>query len=117
MLSIVACDGDNKPDHQGEREISRNTIAQGMPDCFGEPVVITLVCFFHSHTRLRVRGSARHFLRPLLPRDTDFAQLGRIKRRGKAALCVIACDKREAFAQGSVSDEAIQTLGAIQDSG
>src|SRR5579872_3594693 len=29
--------------------------AQGMPDCFGEPVVTTLVCFFHSHTRLRVR--------------------------------------------------------------
>jgi hypothetical protein len=32
MLRIAACDGDNKPDHQGEREISRSPIVQGMPD-------------------------------------------------------------------------------------
>jgi hypothetical protein len=30
------------------------TIAQGRPDQFGEPVVITLVCFFTLHARLRV---------------------------------------------------------------
>jgi hypothetical protein len=30
------------------------TIAQGRPDCFGEPVVTMLVCFFISHARLRV---------------------------------------------------------------
>jgi hypothetical protein len=33
-----------KPGHRGERAISRNTIAQGRPACFGVPVVI-LVCF------------------------------------------------------------------------
>jgi hypothetical protein len=43
------------PVHQGEREISRNTIVQGMPDRFGVPVVTMLVCFLHLHTRLRVR--------------------------------------------------------------
>ena len=44
----------NKPDHQGERGGNRKTIVQGMPECFGEPVVTTLVCFHLSHTRLRV---------------------------------------------------------------
>jgi hypothetical protein len=36
-------------------------------------------------------------------------KLGRTPRREKAGVCrdVIACDKREAFAQGSESDEAI----------
>src|ERR1700716_2494355 len=34
-----------KPDHRGEHEVSRKTIAQGRPECSGEPVVITLVCF------------------------------------------------------------------------
>ena len=28
-----------KPDHREEREGNRKTIAQGMPECFGEPVV------------------------------------------------------------------------------
>jgi len=31
---------------RGERAISRNTIAQGVPDRFGRPVVTMLVCFF-----------------------------------------------------------------------
>ena len=35
-----------EPGHRGERRISRRTIAQGRPDCFGEPVVTTLVRFF-----------------------------------------------------------------------
>src|SRR5581483_8574531 len=29
--------------------------AQGMPECFGEPVVIMLACFFILHARPRVR--------------------------------------------------------------
>jgi hypothetical protein len=29
-----------KPDHRKEHEGNRKTIAQGMPECFGEPVVI-----------------------------------------------------------------------------
>ena len=35
-----------EPGHRGERRISRRTIAQGRPECFGEPVVTTLVRFF-----------------------------------------------------------------------
>jgi hypothetical protein len=44
-----------KPGHQGEYEGNRKTIARGMPECFGEPVVTLLVCFCFSHARLRVR--------------------------------------------------------------
>jgi len=29
-----------------------------MPECFGVPVVTTLVCFFHSHARLRVHWAS-----------------------------------------------------------
>jgi hypothetical protein len=43
-----------KPGLRGEHGISRKTIVQGMPDCFGEPVVTTLACFSLSHARLRV---------------------------------------------------------------
>jgi hypothetical protein len=42
-----------KPDHRGEHEVSRKTIAQGMPGDSGVTVVTTLVCFFHLHARLR----------------------------------------------------------------
>jgi hypothetical protein len=43
----------NKPGHRGEREVSRKTIARGMPGRSGVTVVTTLVCFFISHARLR----------------------------------------------------------------
>ena len=44
-----------KPDRRRERGISRKAIVQGMPECFGEPVVTMLVCFLFLRTRLRVR--------------------------------------------------------------
>ena len=37
----------NKPGTPGRSRISRDTIAQGMPDCFGVPVVTCLRAFFH----------------------------------------------------------------------
>jgi hypothetical protein len=33
MLRITPATVARKPDHRGEREASRNTIAQGRPDC------------------------------------------------------------------------------------
>src|ERR1700730_9408785 len=41
------------------------TIAQGMPDCFGEPVVITLVCFLTFAREAAGATGTRHSLRPL----------------------------------------------------
>ena len=45
----------NKRGHRGEREVSRKTIARGMPGETGVTVVTMLVCFFHLHARLRAR--------------------------------------------------------------
>ena len=43
----------NKHGHREEREVSRKTIARGMPGRSGVTVVTMLVCFFHLHARLR----------------------------------------------------------------
>jgi hypothetical protein len=43
----------NKPDHRGDHEVSRKTIARGMPGDSGVTVVTTLVWFYFSHARLR----------------------------------------------------------------
>src|SRR6266403_2644073 len=45
----------NKHGHRGEHEVSRKTIARGMPGDSGVTVVTMLVCFvLISHARLRV---------------------------------------------------------------
>ena len=44
----------NKHGHRGEHEVSRKTIARGMPGETGVTVVTMLVYFFHLYTRLRV---------------------------------------------------------------
>ena len=68
--------GYQSPAHRGDHEGNRNTIAQGVPDCFGGPVV-TNSCVFYLHTRLRVRKTPGIpcALYPL--RDTNDASLGR----------------------------------------
>jgi hypothetical protein len=52
------------------------TIVRGRPDCFGEPVVTTLVCFFNSHARLRVHQApgfpcALYFSGPTMTQNSD----------------------------------------------
>ena len=54
-----AGDGDNKPAHQGERDISRKAIAQGMSEC--SPLTCMLVCsFLMRKQRTRDRGCSAH---------------------------------------------------------
>jgi hypothetical protein len=69
-----------KPDHQGDREVNRKAIAQGMPDRFGEPVVTKLMCFFHLHMGPWVRRSTRHSPLPLLLRDNNGHNSGEVRR-------------------------------------
>jgi hypothetical protein len=61
----AAGDGDNKPAHRGEREVSRKAIAQGMSECFRCPV-----CSCAPIAQLLAHETAgaactRHSLRPL----------------------------------------------------
>src|SRR5258706_16124499 len=55
----------NKPGHRGEHEVSRKTIARGMPGDSGVTVVTnSCVCFFTHEAAGAL--SSRHSLRPLL---------------------------------------------------
>jgi hypothetical protein len=54
-----------KPDHRGEHEIGRKTIARGMPGDPGVTVVTMLVCYLHFAREAAGAAGARHSLRPL----------------------------------------------------
>ena len=54
-----------KRGHRGEREVSRKTIARGMPGETGVTVVTTLVCFIYFAREAAGALGARHSLRPL----------------------------------------------------
>ena len=70
LRKLSAGDGDNKPAHRGERDISRKAIAQGMSVC--SPLTCMLVCAFFALLAHETAGAARtrHSLRPLFKRGT-----------------------------------------------
>src|SRR6202022_1525592 len=55
----------NKPDHRGEHEVSRKTIACGNAGCSGATVVTTLVCYLHFAHEAAGAAGIRHSPRPL----------------------------------------------------
>jgi len=68
------------PVHRGEHGAAAKTIVQGMPDCFGEPVVTMLVYFFIFVREAAGAQNTRHSLLPL-SRDENDAELGQIMPR------------------------------------
>src|SRR6266849_2150189 len=77
----------NKPGHRGEREVSRKTIARGMPGRSGVTVVTMLVCFFHLHARLRARWAPGIPYALLILRGHELqANLARHARRDREAV-------------------------------
>jgi len=62
-VTNAAGDGSKRARFPGRSRISRNTIAQGMPDDPAEPVVPS-PCFFHC-TGAMGEAFTRHSLRPL----------------------------------------------------
>ncbi len=74
----------NKPGHRGEREVSRKTIARGMPGETGVTVVTTLVCLFSFACEAAGALDARHSLRPLFSWGGWFLQNSGASRRGNA---------------------------------
>ena|SRR5258706_7727659 len=61
-----------EPGHRGEHEVSRKTIARGMPGETGVTVVTTLVCLFFITHEAAGASSARHSLRPLISGGATF---------------------------------------------
>src|SRR5258707_11795846 len=80
----------NKPGHRGEREVSRKTIARGMPGETGVTVVTTLVCLFFYHTR-----GCGCIERPAFPAPSDLrgreiqANLARKPRRDREVVFAV----------------------------
>jgi hypothetical protein len=102
MVATPSATVTNKPDHRGEPEISRKTIARGMPGETGVTVVTTLVCFLYFAYEAAGASSARHSLRPLNRGLRKFlANLGRNARRDCEAVSQRHCEER--------SDEAIHS--------
>ena len=88
-----AGDGDNKPAHRGERDISRKAIAQGMSVC--SPLPCMLVCAFVCATGTRDRGCSAH---PAFPAPSVFEEGQRIcKTSGKT--CSEIADARHSGAR------------------
>jgi hypothetical protein len=74
----------NKPDRRGEREVSRKTIARGMPGDSGD---YARVLFSFAREAAGAAG-ARHSLRPLIfPRAGRSRQNSRERRGEIAKLC------------------------------
>jgi hypothetical protein len=88
LAELSADDGDNKPAHRGEHEVSRKAIAQGMSDCLRCPVCSCAPkCAFLAH---ETAGAARtrHSLRPLFEEaQTNLQKLGQImpRERGRTS--------------------------------
>src|SRR3977135_3413496 len=86
-----------KPDHRGEHEVSRKTIARGVPGNPGVTVVTTLVCFL-----LCTRGCGR-IRRPAFPAPSLAegvarpANLGRIAPRECGGVSLRHCERSEAI--------------------
>jgi hypothetical protein len=70
-----------KPGHQGEREVSRKTIAQGMPGVFRSACGDYPVCFLHCTRDCGCHGHPA-FPEPSLEGPNEFAKLGRMVSRG-----------------------------------
>src|SRR6516225_2092799 len=61
-----------KPGLRGEHGISRKATVQGMPDCFGEPVVTNSYAFSSAYEAAGALGT-RYSLRPLLCKALKFS--------------------------------------------
>jgi hypothetical protein len=92
--SHYAGDGDNKPGHRGEHEVSRKTIARGMPDCIGEPVVTNSPCYLFFAREAAGAARTRHSLRPLFGGTTISYRPGASRVAGMRR-CAFAFRPRE----------------------
>src|ERR1700687_5240106 len=93
----------NKPGHRGEHEVSRKTIARGMPGDSGVTVVTTLVCFYFIAREAAGALGARHSLRLLNAEGRTFPiKLARKARRDREAVSAnVRCLKMESEARMS----------------
>src|SRR5260370_26381258 len=86
-----------KPDHRGEREGNRKTIARGMPGVSGVTVV-TNARVYYTPRAAAGAPSARHSLRPLISGRELHASLGRFaSRECEGVFDVIASEAKQSI--------------------
>ena len=87
---VTAGDGDNKPAHRGEHEVSRKAIAQGMSECFCSPVCS---CAPNAQFLAHETAGAARTRHPLTPsvqeRGNEFVNLGR-NHAARSMICASA---------------------------
>src|SRR5258705_685298 len=102
---------------RGEHEISRKTIARGMPGYSGVPVVTTLVCFVSFRTR--GCGCIGHpaFPAPSIVKsgETVFARLGPIAPRDREVVFGVAVIARSAATKQSTLLPAALTMDCFAE--
>jgi hypothetical protein len=75
-----------KPDHRGERAISRKAIAQGMSDCLRCPVCSCAHLFVHIAHETAGAARIRHSLRPLFSRGAKLTCKPRADRAARTPM-------------------------------
>ena len=81
-----------KPGHRGEREVSRKTIARGMPGVSRCDLTNACAVYHYPlHTRLSGASDARHSLRPLLSEGKGSSKTRAFSRRENAETCLCRC--------------------------
>src|SRR5712675_2731834 len=109
----------NKPGHRGEREVSRKTIARGMPGETGVTVVTMLVCFVLFRTRGCGCIERPAFPAPSIIEGHRLAKLGRIAPRecGGASGIQRHCERREAIHLAAQRKNGLLRRGAPRNDG
>src|SRR5258708_22300658 len=102
----------HKPGHRGEREVSRKTIARGMPGDFRcDRGDYTRVLSTIAHEAAGALGT-RHSLRPLISEGGMFISKPRAPRAARSRSRILKLDCRHCEEQ---SDEAIHPFFARRD--
>src|SRR5712671_4415064 len=102
----------NKPGHRGEHEVSRKTIARGMPGDFRcDRGDYTRVLHLNFAREAAGAAGTRHSLRPLIPGRTIDAQLGRLTSRDRG---VAFENCRDAIARSDLSTVARRATASAE---
>src|SRR5438876_7081595 len=105
----------NKPGHRGEREVSRKTIARGMPGDFRCDRGDYARVLFHFAREAAGASCARHSLRPLTSEGRTFsAKLARKARRDREAVSAnVRCLKIETEVMRTHTASSLRKQGPI----
>jgi len=108
----------NKPGYRGAREISRKTIARGMPDVSGVTMVTNACAFYHC-----ARGCGRAE-RPAFPAPSDLQKAGFLTKNSGASRGENAgvyaeleqrhCERSEAIHQATKQEWIASSLRSSQ---